>query len=108
MLFNDNHEYTFAKIKELTQIPEKDLKKALTTLCMVKTKILTKEPKTKNLEDDHKFILNQDFKSANYRVRLAVTATKETIEEVQETESKIEMERKPIIEAVIGFLSISI
>ncbi|EFC37252.1 predicted protein [Naegleria gruberi] len=96
---------SFAKfynhIKELTQIPEKDLKKTLTILCMNKTKILSKEPKTKNLEDNHKFVLNQDFKNANYRVRLAITSTKETVEEVQETESKIELERKPVIEAVI-------
>nr|CAG4710679.1 unnamed protein product [Naegleria fowleri] len=101
MLFNDQSEYTYANIRELTQIPEKDLKKNLTILCMNKTKILMKEPKTKNLEDSHKFVYNNDFKSANYRVKLALTSTKESEEEVQETETRIELERKPVIEAVI-------
>ncbi|KAG2379126.1 hypothetical protein C9374_007764 [Naegleria lovaniensis] len=101
MLFNDQTEYTYSNIRELTQIPEKELKKNLTILCMSKSKILLKEPKTKNLEDSHKFVYNNDFKSANYRVKLALTSTKESEEEVQETESKIEVERKPVIESVI-------
>ena len=101
MLFNNQNEYTYANIREMTQIPDKELKKNLTYLCMGKTRILTKEPKTKNLEENHKFVFNSDFKSSSYRVKVAFTSTKETEEEVKETESQLETERKPVIEAAI-------
>ncbi|KAL9644431.1 hypothetical protein ABK040_013659 [Willaertia magna] len=99
MLFNDKDFYTFKELKEFTLIPEKELKRNLIVLCS--SKFLIKEPKTKSLEDDHTFNLNKLFKSSNYRIKLGLQLTKENDEEVKETETKIENERKPVIEAAI-------
>jgi hypothetical protein len=91
MAFNDAVEMSFEEIKQRTQIPDKELVKQIIPLC--KTKVLSKK--------ENEFRWNAEFHHTNVRIRVGVYNVKETTEQVKETEAKIEMDRKPIIEAAI-------
>jgi len=70
-------------------------------LCMAKYKVLTKEPKTKQVAEDDTFAFNSAFKSKLYRVRILPIARGESKEERDATREKVDEERKHQIEAAI-------
>lgn len=70
-------------------------------LCMAKYKILSKEPKTKQVADEDTFAFNSAFKSKLYRVRIVPLARGETKDERDATREKVDEERKHQIEAAI-------
>lgn len=70
-------------------------------LCMAKYKVLTKEPKTKQVVDEDTFAFNSAFKSKLYRVRILPLARGESKEERDATREKVDEERKHQIEAAI-------
>jgi cullin 3 len=70
-------------------------------LCMAKYKVLSKEPKTKQVADEDTFAFNSAFKSKLYRVRILPLARGESKEERDATREKVDEERKHQIEAAI-------
>ncbi|XP_054167260.1 cullin-3-B-like isoform X2 [Oppia nitens] len=104
MLFNTREKITYEDIANETDIPEKDLVRALQSLAMGKAtqRVLIKTPKTKEMEANHVFMVNDWFTSKLHRVKIqAVTAKGESEPERKETRSKVDEDRKHEIEAAI-------
>jgi cullin 3 len=104
MLFNTRDKLNYEEIKNETDIPDKDLTRAIQSLALGKMtqRILVKEPKTKEIEPEHSFSVNDQFTSKLYRVKIQTVAAKgESEPERKETRSKVDEDRKHEIEAAI-------
>jgi cullin 3 len=104
MLFNTRDKFTYEEIANETDIPQKDLTRALQSLALGKAtqRILLKNPKTKEMEPGHIFVVNDSFSSKLHRVKIqAVTAKGESEPERKETRNKVDEDRKHEIEAAI-------
>ncbi|XP_034230690.1 cullin-3 isoform X2 [Thrips palmi] len=104
MLFNNRERLSYEEIKNETDIPERDLIRALQSLAMGKAtqRILIKTPRTKEIESDHAFQINDSFSSKLHRVKIQTVAAKgESEPERKETRNKVDEDRKHEIEAAI-------
>ncbi|KAK8745468.1 hypothetical protein OTU49_000203 [Cherax quadricarinatus] len=104
MLFNTRDKLTYEEIQNETDIPDRDLVRALQSLALGKPaqRVLLKTPKTKEMESSHEFTVNDSFTSKLYRVKIqAVAAKGESEPERKETRSKVDEDRKHEIEAAI-------
>jgi cullin-4 len=61
LCFNSKTEYSFAEIQNETQIEESELKRTLQSLACGKFRVLNKEPRGREVENDDKFIFNEQF-----------------------------------------------
>ncbi|KAI5737524.1 hypothetical protein M8J76_014379 [Diaphorina citri] len=92
------------EIQSETDIPERDLIRALQSLAMGKAsqRILIRYPKTKEIEPNHVFFVNDSFTSKLHRVKIQTVAAKgESEPERRETRSKVDEDRKHEIEAAV-------
>lgn len=104
MLFNGQDGWTYEEIRKETDIPDKDLMRAMQSLALGKItqRVLSKEPKTKDIEPNHSFVINDQFTSKLFRVKIQSVANKgDTEPERIETRSKVDEDRKHEIEAAI-------
>ncbi|KAF2359059.1 Cullin N-terminal [Trinorchestia longiramus] len=104
MLFNTREKWTYEEIQSETDIPERDLLRAMQSLALGKPnqRVLIKTPKTKEIEPHHFFTVNDAFTSKLYRVKIqAVAAKGESEPERKETRTKVDEDRKHEIEAAI-------
>lgn len=101
VLFNAQDSLTFGDIREASGIPVPELRRNLTALSMLKYKILTKNPKDKEVKDTDVFAFNNAFKSKLYRVRIMAAARGESKAEREQTRQKVDEDRKHQIEAAI-------
>ncbi|CAH1183268.1 unnamed protein product [Phaedon cochleariae] len=104
MLFNNHDKLTYEEILNESDIPERDLIRALQSLAMGKAtqRILIKNPKTKEIESSHEFFVNDSFTSKLHRVKIQTVAAKgESEPERRETRNKVDEDRKHEIEAAI-------
>ncbi len=108
LLFNDlpsGNFLSYEEIKARTNIPDNELMRNLQSLAVApKTRILTKEPKSKDVKKDDKFYFNENFTSQFQRIKVGVVASGNKVEdrdERQETEKKVDLERGQTIEAAI-------
>ncbi|KAK2868506.1 hypothetical protein Q7C36_000377 [Tachysurus vachellii] len=105
MLFNSREKCTFEEIQQETDIPERELLRALQSLACGKPtqRVLTKEPKSKEIENGHMFTVNNQFTSKLHRVKIQTVAAKqgECDLERKETRQKVDDDRKHEIEAAI-------
>eukprot|EP00066_Takifugu_rubripes_P025487 XP_011614753.1 PREDICTED: cullin-3-like [Takifugu rubripes] len=105
MLYNNREKYTFKEIHQETDIPERDLVRALLPLFWGKTeqRVLTKEPSSKELDRGDIFTVNDEFNCKWHKVKLKTIAAKKeaTVPEKKETSHRVDEERKHRIEAAI-------
>ncbi|KAL8823898.1 MAG: hypothetical protein Q9170_008294 [Blastenia crenularia] len=108
MLFNDlppGRFLTYEEIQARTNIPDNELMRNLQSLAVAaKTRILVKEPMSKDVKRDDKFYFNEKFTSQFQRIKVGVVASGNKVEdrdERQETEKRIDLERGQTIEAAI-------
>lgn len=103
LLFNDAECWAFQDIAKATGIPDGELQRVLQSLACVKGKnVLRKEPMSKEVHPTDKFTVNDEFSSKLFRVRIGtITAQKESEAERNETQEKVEEDRKPQVEAAI-------
>lgn len=105
MLFNNRDKWTYDEIQSETDIPEKDLMRAIQALAVGKIgqRILCKEPKNKEIEPSHIFCVNDQFTSKLIRVKIQTVAANkgEAEPERKETRTKVDEDRKHEIEAAI-------
>ncbi|XP_075877374.1 cullin-3-like isoform X2 [Nelusetta ayraudi] len=105
MLFNSREMYTFEEIQEETEIPEKDLIRALQSLACGKMsqRVLNKEPKSKEIESNHHFTVNDFFTSKLHRVKIQTVTTRqgEFDHDRMDSRQKLDEDRKYEIEAAI-------
>ncbi|ODM98047.1 Cullin-3 [Orchesella cincta] len=104
VLFNNRDRLTYEEIQNETDIPEKDLIRALQSLALGKAtqRVLLKSPKVKDIEPSHQFFVNDSFTSKLHRVKIQTVAAKgESEPERKETRNKVDEDRKHEIEAAI-------
>ncbi|EAU33596.1 conserved hypothetical protein [Aspergillus terreus NIH2624] len=109
MLFNDvesGESLTFEEILERTRIPDHDLKRNLQSLAVApKTRVLKKDPMSKDVNPGDKFFFNNEFQSPFMKVRIGVVsggASKvENQDQRKETEKRMNDERGASIEAAV-------
>ncbi|KAJ5585506.1 uncharacterized protein N7459_005306 [Penicillium hispanicum] len=108
-LFNDvpdGQSLTFKEIQTHSQIPEYDLIRNLQSLAVApKTRVLRKEPMSKDVKPTDRFSVNNDFQSQFVKIRIGVVsggANKvENQDQREETEKKMVEQRGGTIEAAI-------
>jgi cullin 3 len=108
LLFNDlppGESLTFEEIQARTNIPEADLVRNLQSLAVANaTRILRKEPMSKDVKPTDKFYFNENFtpRALKIKVGVVLAANKvETDRERLETEKKNDGSRQYVIEAAI-------
>ncbi|EGV63266.1 hypothetical protein PSN45_004463 [Yamadazyma tenuis] len=112
--FKDKKKLTYKEIEELTGIPEVELKRHLQSIAVAsRSRLLTKTPMSKDVNDNDIFELNEKFKSPSTKVKvLTVSASSSTNtaggdgrlrksrdEELEDIESSIAEGRKHEINA---------
>uniref|UniRef100_A0A8C2YZT4 Cullin 4B n=1 Tax=Cyclopterus lumpus TaxID=8103 RepID=A0A8C2YZT4_CYCLU len=78
LMFNEGEEFTLEEIKLATGIEESELRRTLQSLACGKARVLTKIPKSKDVEDGDKFSCNDDFKHKLFRIKINQIQMKET------------------------------
>ncbi|KAL4959034.1 cullin family protein [Aspergillus stella-maris] len=109
LLFNDvpaGESLTYEEIQARTNIPDNDLIRNLQSLAVApKTRVLKKDPMSKDVKPTDKFFFNNDFSSPFMKVRIGVvsgSANKvENQDQRKETEKKMNEERGASIEAAV-------
>ncbi|XP_055371846.1 cullin-3 isoform X3 [Condylostylus longicornis] len=104
MLFNNRERLSYDEILQETDIPERELIRALQSLSMGKPaqRLLVRNPKTKDIEPTNEFHINDAFVSKFHRVKIQTVAAKgESEPERRETRGKVDEDRKHEIEAAI-------
>ena len=108
LLFNDlpkGEALTCEDIQAKTNIPLNELTRNLQSLAVApKTRILVKEPMSKEVQMTDKFYFNEGFQSQFTRIKVGVVSSGNKVEESTErkaTEEKVDVQRKGIIEAAI-------
>lgn len=108
LLFNDlphGRSYTCEEIQAKTNIPFNELTRNLQSLAVApKTRILIKEPMSKDVRNDDKFLFNESFFSQFQRIKIGVVTSGNKVEDLderKETEKKNNDTRGGTIEAAI-------
>jgi cullin 3 len=107
LLFNDlaaDETLTTEEIHSMTNIPMHDLTRNLQSLAVApKTRVLIKEPMSKDIKLTDKFSFNESFNSPFNKIRIGVvsSAKVEDADERKETEKKNDEGRAGVIEAAI-------
>lgn len=111
LAFEERRVFTYTEILELTKIPESDLKRQLKSIAVApRLRLLVKEPMSKDINADDKFMLNHKFKSPTTKVKVLTVKSdpkelsKEAIarnKEAEEVQADIDEGRKHLINAAI-------
>lgn len=108
LLFNDlapGQSYTCEEIQAKTNIPLNDLTRNLQSLAVApKTRILVKQPMSKEISAADKFFINEKFTSQFLKIKIGVVSTGNKVEDLderKETEKKNDLSRGGSIEAAI-------
>jgi cullin 3 len=109
LLFNDlptDQSLTYEEIQARTRIPDHDLIRNLQSLAVApKTRVLKKDPMSKDVKPTDRFYYNAAFKSQFTKVRIGVVSgggnKVESQNERSETEKKMNEERGGSIEAAV-------
>ncbi|XP_058508668.1 cullin-3-like [Solea solea] len=105
MLFNYRESCTYEDVLQETNIPGWELVPVLNSLMCGKStqRVLIKEPRSKDIENDHVFTVNDHFSSKLHKVEIHTVVAKqgESDPERKETRQKAVDDRKYEIEAAI-------
>ncbi|XP_058506223.1 cullin-4B [Solea solea] len=101
LMFNEGEEFTLEEIKLATGIEDSELRRTLQSLACGKARVLTKVPKSKEIEDGDKFSCNNDFKHKLFRIKINQIQMKETVEEQASTTERVFQDRQYQIDAAI-------
>ncbi|KAJ2357421.1 hypothetical protein GGF43_001470 [Coemansia sp. RSA 2618] len=101
---DDDISLSTTEIQQQTRIPMEALTRQLQSLACAKYRILTKTPMSREVNPGDRFAFNNNFKSAQYRIRLPVISSKATVETEKEktvSMAAISQERQYLVEAAI-------
>ncbi|KAK9797070.1 hypothetical protein WJX73_002435 [Symbiochloris irregularis] len=101
MLFNDADTLSFADIKDASAIEDKELRRTLQGLACGKMRVLTKNPKGREVEDGDEFSFNEGFSAQLFRIKINSIQLKETVEENKKTNEQVMQDRQYQIDAAI-------
>jgi hypothetical protein len=94
---------SFKHIQKHTQLSADELRRTLQSLAcgLIGTRVLTKEPKGKDVADTDTFTVNQEFTNKMFRIKFNSIQLKETFTEVEKTYEEVFRERQYVVDAVI-------
>lgn len=101
LMFNTKNEYSYSEVSAATKIETMELKRTLQSLACGKVRVLTKDPKSKDINDSDRFIFNSNFKSGFYKIKINQVQLRETNEEQSMTEERVFQDRQYQIDAAI-------
>lgn len=109
MLFNEaapSFTMTFEEIQAATNIPKNELFRNLQSLSVApKTRVLKKEPMSREIKPEDRFSFNEDFTSQYLKVKVSVVARDanrvENVDERKQTQKRIDEERGLAIDSAI-------
>ena len=101
MLFNDSEKMTYEEIRAATGIEDKELRRTLQSLACGKVRVLTKEPRGREVEDEDVFCVNEGFNERLHRIKVNSIQLKETTEENKATNERVFQDRQYQIDAAI-------
>ncbi|KAL4631599.1 cullin-4B [Arapaima gigas] len=101
LMFNEGEEFSLEEIKMATGIEDSELRRTLQSLACGKARVLSKTPKSKDIEDGDKFSCNDDFKHKLFRIKINQIQMKETVEEQASTTERVFQDRQYQIDAAI-------
>ena len=101
LLFNNNLSLTTIQIQKQTNIDYAELKRALQSMACAKIRILSKEPKGKEVSDTDLFTVNTSFSNPHFRIKVNAIQIKETVQEQHDTAEKVFQDRIYVIDAAI-------
>lgn len=99
--FNDASERSFADLRAATGLEERELRRTLQSLACGRERVLTKEPRGKDVGDNDVFHFNEGYTSRLYRVRINAIQMKETAEENRKTNESVLQDRQYQVDAAI-------
>ncbi|KAK8853446.1 hypothetical protein IAR55_004152 [Kwoniella newhampshirensis] len=105
LLFEDvkaGDSLSYPAIKSATDMPDGDLIRTLQSLACAKFRVLTKNPKGRDVNPTDKFEFNEAFASPLARIKIMQVASKvENTKEREETQGMVDEERRHQVEACI-------
>jgi cullin-4 len=101
MLFNDEETLSFADIKAALSVEDRELRRTLQSLACGKVRVLTKEPKGRDVNDGDTFAFNAGFTAQLYRIKINSIQMRETVEENVKTNEQVLQDRQYQIDAAI-------
>ncbi|CDZ97609.1 Cullins [Phaffia rhodozyma] len=98
----EGEELEYQDIRSATGIPDSELMRTLQSLACGKYRVLTKHPKSKDVAVTDSFVFNDAFTAPLAKIKIAMVANKvETNEQREETNEKVDEERRFLTEACI-------
>ncbi|KAJ2854959.1 hypothetical protein J3B02_002417 [Coemansia erecta] len=101
LLFNDQDRLAYIQIRDNTGLEESELKRTLQSLACGKHRVLTKEPKGRDVSDTDSFLFNSQFKSPHARIKISQIVVKEDEKEDKNVEEHVQQDRIVNIDAAL-------
>jgi len=106
MLFNEHERLTFSEIQQLTNIPADKVTQTLLSIAVApKTRLLKKEPMSRDINPSDVFSYNEKFEHSFRKFKVALVSEQsnkvETAEQRKETQKKADDERGLAIDAAV-------
>ncbi|KAJ3577326.1 hypothetical protein NPX13_g3240 [Xylaria arbuscula] len=101
-IFNHTDEpISYQQVAERSGLSGQDLDRTLQSLACGKVRVLTKDPKGKDVNSTDKFSVNKSFSDPKFRIKINQIQLKETKEENKETHERIARDRQFETQAAI-------
>lgn len=107
MLFNEHEKLTFDEIQQLTNVPTEQLIRTMQSIAVApKTRLLKKEPMSRDVSPTDQFSYNAEFKHQFRKFKVALVSEQSTnkvenAEERKETQKKADDQRGLLIDAAV-------
>lgn len=102
LLFATNKKVvTYQEMVDMTGIPKYEIANHILSLCHPKVAVLLKRPNTKELEDNHKFMINSKFNSTTLQVQIPLMKTQVNPEKEGQEEHFLRVQRNHQIDAAV-------
>ena len=100
---NEKGQMGFRDILEATNIDDEELRRTLQSLAcgIIGTRVLTKHPKGKDVNDSDTFTPNKDFTHKMFRIKINSIQLKETTEDTEKTHEEVFRDRQYQVDAVV-------
>mmetsp|Transcript_44914 Transcript_44914/g.124911 ORF Transcript_44914/g.124911 Transcript_44914/m.124911 type:complete len:754 (-) Transcript_44914:201-2462(-) len=99
MLFNKQKEVTFREVCEATKLPKEECKRQVLSMTVSKHRLLLRDGNTKDIEDETKLEVNEQFTNEKIKVVVGLIKKEEKVAETAVAEAPVE--RKHVIDAAI-------
>jgi cullin-4 len=101
MTFQEVDSMSFKDILIATGIEDSELRRTLQSLACGRERVLVKEPRGKDVNDDDVFVFNSEYTSKQYRVKINAIQMKETADDSKKTNEMVMQDRQHQIDAAI-------